>query len=170
MVGVAKNIPSTPNLEQISALRPQIPHLAFVATDLTECLQPDDLIWPFTSLGRFYLGQGLYQQAQPWLQQSLEITKQQLGAEHPNTAITLNNLALLYRVMGRYTEAEPLYLEALRILLTALGQDHPNAESVTRNFALFLRQVMAENRTAELSDHPETQQRLADLLDQTTTP
>ena len=32
-----------------------------------------------------------------------------LGLEHPDTASSLNYLALIYQKMGKYVEAEPLY-------------------------------------------------------------
>ena len=32
-----------------------------------------------------------------------------LGKEHPDTLISVNNLAVLYQAQGRYGEAEPLY-------------------------------------------------------------
>ncbi len=42
--------------------------------------------------------------------------EQQSGASHPDTATSLNFLALLYESQGRYQEAEPLYQRALAIL------------------------------------------------------
>ena len=36
-----------------------------------------------------------------------------LGADHLDTATSLNNLALLYKTQGRYEDAAPLYDEAL---------------------------------------------------------
>ena len=38
-----------------------------------------------------------------------------LGPEHPDTATSLNNLALLLEQQGRYVEAEPLFRRALAI-------------------------------------------------------
>ncbi|ERT09621.1 tetratricopeptide repeat family protein [Lyngbya aestuarii BL J] len=32
-----------------------------------------------------------------------------MGENHPDVAITLNNLALFYTFQGRYSEAEPLF-------------------------------------------------------------
>ena len=42
-----------------------------------------------------------------------EASERLLGAEHPNTLVSLNNLAGLYESQGRYDEAEPLYQRAL---------------------------------------------------------
>ncbi|MBU2621467.1 MAG: tetratricopeptide repeat protein [Proteobacteria bacterium] len=46
--------------------------------------------------------QGRYTEALPLAQQILEIRKKVLGPEHPDTAISLNNLALLYYSLGDY--------------------------------------------------------------------
>jgi Tetratricopeptide repeat len=56
---------------------------------------------------------------------ALSILEQQLGAEHPSTASSLNNLALLYKNQKRYAEAELLYRRASAILMQQLGADHP---------------------------------------------
>ena len=36
-----------------------------------------------------------------------------LGQEHPDTLLSVNNLAALYDAQGRYGEAEPLFKRAL---------------------------------------------------------
>ncbi|MEH2032252.1 MAG: NB-ARC domain-containing protein, partial [Nostoc sp.] len=115
MVEVAKQIPQQPNREDILNLTPFISHIAEVATYLSQYLSDEHLIWPFTGLGWFYQGQGLYQQAEPWLRQCVEVAENRLGLEHPDVAQSLNNLALLYGFIGRYSEAEPLHLQALKL-------------------------------------------------------
>ncbi len=62
-----------------------------------------------------------YEQAEPLYQRALAIAEQQLGAEHPDTAISLNNLAALYHEQGKYEQAEPLYQRALAIDLNNLA-------------------------------------------------
>ena len=64
---------------------------------------------------------------------SLQISEQQLGADHPHTASSLNNLALLYQSQGRYSEAEHFYLRALAIFEVSLGIDHPNTKTCHDN-------------------------------------
>jgi tetratricopeptide (TPR) repeat protein len=71
---------------------------------------------------------------------SLEILERQLGADHPDVANSLNNLAELYRAQGKYSEAEPLYVRAIQILEKALGSDHPNTVTVRQNY-----ETMREN-------------------------
>ena len=48
-------------------------------------------------LGLGYYKMGRYSEAEPLFQRSLSIWEQQLGADHPDTASSLNNLAALYR-------------------------------------------------------------------------
>ena len=67
-----------------------------------------------------------YEEAELLYHRSLEIRKQQLGADHPYTAQSLNNLAALYELMGRYAEAEPLLWRSLEIREQHLGTDHPS--------------------------------------------
>ena len=57
---------------------------------------------------------------------ALQIREQQLEAEHPSTATSLNNLALLYERQGKYEQAEPLYERALQIYEQQLGAEHPS--------------------------------------------
>ena len=118
------------------------------------------------NLAALYKSQGRYGEAKPLFQRSLQIREQQLGVDHPHTASSLNNLAGLYYSQGRYGEAEPLYLRALAILLNRLGDDHPKTQTVWNNFITFLEQVMQSGQTAQLSQHPLTQDLLRQMQGQ----
>ena len=59
----------------------------------------------------------------------------------PNTANSLNNLAVLYNNQGRYAQAEPLYQRALAIREKALGPDHPSTVSTKVNYTLLLQKM-----------------------------
>ncbi|MEH1868354.1 MAG: tetratricopeptide repeat protein, partial [Nostoc sp.] len=135
IVAVAKDIPETPTLEQITAVSPAIPHIAEVANNLIQYLSDDDLFWPFLGNAKFYEAQGLYNQALPWYEQCLEVTKKRLGEEHPHIAESLNNLAVLYYYQGRYREAEPLYIQALALRRKLLGEEHPDVAESLKNLA-----------------------------------
>jgi len=100
---------------------------------------------------------GRYAAAEPLFQRSLAIREQQLGADHPDTAISLNNLAGLYQAMGRYAAAEPLYLRTLAILVQSLGETHPNTQTAWGNFCYLMQQAVQSGRAGELSAHPTTQ-------------
>jgi tetratricopeptide (TPR) repeat protein len=113
-------------------------------------------------LAGLYKATGRYSDAEPLLVRSLQIREQQLGANHPDTALSLNNLALLYDSTGRYSDAEPLYLRAVVIFHNRLGETHPTFQTVWGNFIAFLRQAIQAGQTAQLSEHPMTQ----DVLEQ----
>jgi len=63
-----------------------------------------------------------------------------MGAEHPDTATSLNNLAELYRYQGKYEQAEPLYLRALSIFEQRLGAEHPYTAEVLHGLAELYQQ------------------------------
>ncbi|WP_375470077.1 tetratricopeptide repeat protein [uncultured Nostoc sp.] len=135
MVEVAKQIPQQPNREQILNLTSAIPHIAEIATHLSQYFSDDDLIRPFTGLGWFYQAQGLYQQAELWYKLSIEVAENRLGLEHLDVATSLNNLAELYGFTGWYSEAEPLYQQALSLRKRLLGEAHPDVATSLNNLA-----------------------------------
>ncbi|MEH1944321.1 MAG: tetratricopeptide repeat protein [Nostoc sp.] len=135
MLEVAKLIPQQPNPEEILNLTPHIPHITEVATHLSQYLGDENLIALFTKLAWFYQGQGLYQQAEPWLQKCVELTQNRLGLEHTDVAASLNNLALLYESTGRYSEAEPLLKQALELKKRLLGSNHLDVATSLNNLA-----------------------------------
>ena len=86
----------------------------------------------------FQLSQeGQYAEAIPLAEKALGIRKKVLGDNHPDVAISLNNLAELYRLQGRYTEAEPLYQQSLAIDKKTLGDNHPDVATGMDNLATF---------------------------------
>lgn len=84
---------------------------------------------------------GKFDEAKPPYQRALTIREQVLGPEHPDTATSLNNLAVLYHHQGRYAQAEPLFQRALAIRGQVLGPEHPvTAESLNNLAALYRNQ------------------------------
>ncbi|MEH1816742.1 MAG: tetratricopeptide repeat protein [Nostoc sp.] len=140
IVAVAKGIPYPATLEQITDVTPDIPHIAEVANHLIQYVSDDDFTWPFISNALFYRSQGLYNQAIPWSEQCLEITKKRFGEEHPDVANRLNDIASLYKYQGRYDEAERYYIEALALLRHQLREkEHPFVVSILNNLASLYR-------------------------------
>jgi tetratricopeptide (TPR) repeat protein len=137
LLAIAKQIPQTPTLVQIQAVAPAIPHLERLSQEFLEDISnpEEDLIWAFVGVASFYQGQGLYTLAEVPLLKCLAVSEQQLGANHPDTASSLNNLAELYRVQGRYSAAEPLYIRSLSIWEQQLGADHPDTAAGLNNLA-----------------------------------
>nr|WP_293074459.1 tetratricopeptide repeat protein [Moorena sp. SIO3H5] len=137
MVAVAQEIPETPTQDQIAVVNLSIPHLAEAATVLTNWLRDEDLPSLLTVLGKFYDDQGIYDQAEPWYEKCLEITRSRLGEEHTDVARSFNNLGLLYWLMGRYDQAKPLSQKALEIRKELLGQNHPDVATSLNNLGLL---------------------------------
>jgi len=84
-------------------------------------------------------GQGKYAEATSVAQEALRVAEATFGPEHPDVAVSLNNVALLYHTQGRYAEAEPLYQRALRITEKALGPEHPDVALSLNNLAELYR-------------------------------
>jgi hypothetical protein len=63
------------------------------------------------------------------------LREQALGPMHPDTALSLNNLAGLLRAQGEYEAARPLYERALAICEDRLGIDHPTTRTIRANLA-----------------------------------
>ncbi len=141
MVEVAQEIPDTPTRQEIETFSSAIPHLGEVATTLADWIEDEDLIWPFVGLGRFYQGQGAYEQARPWYEGCLSLSRDRLGQEHPDVAASLNNLAGLYESQGKYSEARPLYQQALDIAEKKLGTNHPNTVVIRENLEILDQEI-----------------------------
>ncbi len=75
-----------------------------------------------------------YAQAEKLLLAALK-EAEKFGNQDPRLAISLNNLAELYRAQGKYSEAEPLYQRALAIDEKALGPEHPDLATDLNNLA-----------------------------------
>ena len=107
--------------------------------------QSPELMEAYKRYSELY-GQGRYQEAQQFAEKAVRLGEQEYSRDHPNTAIFLNNLALLYQAQGRYVEAEPLYQRALEIREKALGPDHPDVAQSLNNLAELYR---AQGRYAD---------------------
>ena len=135
IVGAARKIPDKITVEQVKEVEIDIPHITEIADNLAEYLSNDDLIKPFTSLGSFYEGQGLYPLAQPWYEKGKEIAEKRLDKNNSDIATVCNNLASLYYSQGKYEAAEPLFLQAIEIHKIALPENHPLRAGGLNNLA-----------------------------------
>jgi tetratricopeptide (TPR) repeat protein len=120
--------------------------------------------------GSFLYAHGQYVETEPFLQGALAIGKQSLGPDHPDVALYLNDLALLYmRELGKIAEAEPLVQRALAINEQTLGPDHLNTATTLHSLAdlywvqrkldkaeLLFQRVLAMSERTLGSDHPLT--------------
>jgi tetratricopeptide (TPR) repeat protein len=73
-------------------------------------------------------------EAEPLYARALSLRERALSPEHPDTATSLHNLALVYEKGGRYAEAEPQYRRAVRIRERAFGPEHPYTAASVRAY------------------------------------
>ncbi|MCB8922547.1 MAG: tetratricopeptide repeat protein [Ardenticatenaceae bacterium] len=78
-------------------------------------------------------------EARPYYQRALDIKEKALGPNHPDTALSLNNLGYLLQAMGNLAEARPYYQRALDIREKVLGPDHPDTATSLNNLGALLR-------------------------------
>jgi tetratricopeptide (TPR) repeat protein len=136
LTAVAKTIPQIVTLKVQEWVKEALPHLEVVAEQWSHLLEDStDAMGSFTVLAWVAQGQSLWAEAEKWLKACLQMTKKRSGTDHPNTATSLNNLALLYHAMGRYAEAEPLLVQSLSIWEQQLGANHPNTATSLNNLA-----------------------------------
>jgi Tetratricopeptide repeat len=56
----------------------------------------------------------------------IDIRKKLLGPEHPDTLISMGDLAITYFNQGRWNEAEQLELQVMDMRKKLLGPEHPH--------------------------------------------
>jgi CHAT domain-containing protein/Tfp pilus assembly protein PilF len=100
--------------------------------DPISALAANDLAALNAQVGELYR-QGKYREATEIAKKALALTESTLGAAHPDTLASVNNLGLLYRTDGRYAEAEPLLKRVLASREKALGREHPDTLTSVNN-------------------------------------
>jgi tetratricopeptide (TPR) repeat protein len=81
---------------------------------------------------------GKYQEAENMHRQALELREKALGKEHPDTLMSMNNLAAVLRQQGKYEEAEQMHRQTLGLRERVLGKEHPNTLTSMNNLAIVL--------------------------------
>ncbi len=78
----------------------------------------------------------------------MRIRERALGTDHPATAASYNNLAVVYKALGDLDKALEYYKKALEILERVLGIDHPSTQTVRKNleFVQLVQQPSMENQ------------------------
>ena len=75
-----------------------------------------------------------------------------MGPQHPEVALTLNDLAVLYYNLGDCAKAEALYKRSLAIMEKALGSEHPKVAIVLRNMAACFKKTGKEKDSKKLEE------------------
>jgi tetratricopeptide (TPR) repeat protein len=124
-----------------------VPGAQFCAALLDEHrLSSDQAARLLNQAGYYLYDRARYTEAERLYRSSLSITELLHGADAPEVAIRLSNLAGLLQATNRLEEAEPLKRQALEIDERAYDSDHPNVARDLNNLAALLK---ATNRLAE---------------------
>ncbi|KAF3026493.1 hypothetical protein E8E14_013304 [Neopestalotiopsis sp. 37M] len=81
---------------------------------------------------------GRYAEAEKLCREVLELSKSVLGAEHPRTLDSMDNLGLMLDNQGRYEEAEEMHRQTLELKRSVLGAEHLDTLSSINNLANVL--------------------------------
>lgn len=117
------------------------PHL--LATRDSDAGVAESAEWPhvLNRAGSYFHARAAFLQAEEMFRAALAIRERVLGREHPDTATSLNNLALLLLHRDDLAGARPLYERAWAIYEKVHGPEHPLIATSLNNLAtLFRRQ------------------------------
>ena len=147
-----------------------LPHVQCILKfqDFPEDFQ-EPLEYLLFNIGEYFRQTGKYIEAEKMYRQTLELKKEVLGDDHPDTLGSMNNLALVFRQQGKYAEAEMLQQQTLELTREVLGDNHRSTLDSMNNLALVFRQQgkyaeaeTLQQQTLELmkevlgDDHPST--------------
>ncbi|MBV9072284.1 MAG: serine/threonine protein kinase, partial [Acidobacteria bacterium] len=76
------------------------------------------------TIGLAYLDLNLFSSAQPQLERAVELRKNALGPDDPDTLASMNELGVLYNLEAKYGAAEALLSQVLEARRRVLGKDH----------------------------------------------
>jgi serine/threonine protein kinase len=93
------------------------------------------------TLGLSLLGLGGASQAIILFEKARATRSANLGPDHPDTLMSMNNLAQGYQDAGKLDLALPLYKETLKLWKTKLGPDHPYTLGTMNNLASGYREA-----------------------------
>jgi tetratricopeptide (TPR) repeat protein len=110
---------------------------------------------------------GRYQEAIEPTKEALQLAEKSFGPDHPEVAIQLNNLGVLYLALGHYWEAQPFFDRALEIREKAFGKEDIRVAAVLTNLGgvfngmrqwqqaeLFYRRALGINKKALGAEDP----------------
>lgn len=116
------------------AARLLLPHALSVFSSIEGLdLQIDDIHALCFNIAYSFSEFAMYTESVQFYNKALQIREKLLGAEHPDTAATYNNIAGVYDSQGDYHKALEWYQKALTIYELKLGSEHPYTQIVKKN-------------------------------------
>jgi tetratricopeptide (TPR) repeat protein len=109
--------------------------IAYYQKALENTQQPVEIADIKDDLAGIYRHLGNYAEARHLLEEALALTVQELGENHPNTAIRYSNLAIVLQDLGDYQGAKDLLEKAVASDEKNFGTDHPTTAIRYSNLA-----------------------------------
>ncbi|KAK2589658.1 hypothetical protein QQS21_012665 [Conoideocrella luteorostrata] len=94
---------------------------------------------------------GQYQKAEQVYWQALQLCREVLGKEHPDTLISMNNLASVLSDLGKDEEAEKMHRQTLQLKEKVLGKEHPSTLKSLDNLGEVLLKLEKWNELEQLN-------------------
>ena len=112
-----------------------LPHIDALVSHAPPDTDTQATAYLLNQAGAFLEGQGQPGRAAGHFQRALADRLRVLGADHPDTLASRNNLAAAYYTAGDLGRAIPLYEQTLADSVRVLGADHPQTKIVGGNLA-----------------------------------
>ena len=90
------------------------------------------------TIGQLYQSIGLYDRAQPLVEEALNLRRQAFGNESPDVATSLNHLGEVASLKGDYARSESLFREALAMRRKLLGAESKDVAESLNNLGELL--------------------------------
>ncbi|MEG3909047.1 tetratricopeptide repeat protein [Microcoleus sp. w2-18bC1] len=137
IAALAKQIPDSPNHDEINIIFPLIPHIKEIVKEMSQYLSDSDFGYPFTLLISFYENQGRYALAA----NSCQFLMEKLQTRFPQDFLFVNfvkhRLAHFYRLQGFYEEAEKLCKTVFWFLQKYMNDQHLWLITIQHELALI---------------------------------
>jgi hypothetical protein len=119
-----------------------LPH-ALAATDHGQRLEveSEQTLWLLAASAHYLWRRGQYPQAVTLQEEALAGRRRVLGDDHPDTLLSMSNLAVVLAVMGDLTAARELQEETVSAYRRVLGDHHPDTLRSMSNLAAIRRQL-----------------------------
>lgn len=93
---------------------------------------------------------GQYQKAGPLYKESMTVLAQKLGQDHPEMAVSWQQIGEFQETMGEYDKAISLYKKSLAILEKKRGLEHPALAGILRKLAALCMELEMESEAVPL--------------------
>lgn len=137
IAALAKQIPDSPNHDEINIISPLIPHIKEVVEEMSQYLSDSDFGYPFTLLISFYENQGLYALAADSCQFLIEKLQTRFPESLLFVTVVKQRLAKFYRLQGFYEEAEKLCKTVFLFFQKDLDDQHLWLITIQHELALI---------------------------------